>query len=115
MLELRPRLIGARGLPAWHDAPSLQRAIEFASKGKSMSKLAVPIAILGKIEKARMGKAVNETVEIELDGAEGRILWEMVGDLPPEAYWVGDYPPIKTIREFLDELEEAVSGDQSSS
>ena len=108
VLKLKPRLEGSQGIPAWHDAIALQRGIEFASKGRSMSQLAVPLDILRKVQKVRVKAAFNATLEIELDEAEGEILWGMVENLPPEAFWRGPHPPLLTIREFLDEVEEAL-------
>lgn len=75
-----------------------------------MPQLGVPLAILAKIQKAGVGAAVNEAWEIELDEAEGKILLEMTENLPPEAYSRLPHPPLLTIKEFRDGLEEVING-----
>lgn len=110
-MELKPRLMNEQGLPGWHDALALQRAIDYSGRGKPMSKLGVQIAIAGRLQVARVEARgqINAVLEIEVSDGEGKVLWEAVGDLPPEAYYPGGLPPLLTIREFLDDLKEQLN------
>jgi len=115
ILKLKPRLDNnPAGIPAWHDALALQAAIDFSSRGKPMSQLGVVLVVAGKIQAARAqaGGQINPIIEIELSEGEGRVLWEAIGDLAPEAYWGRTpNPPILTIKKMLDEIKEQLDGE----
>lgn len=73
-----------------------------------MSQSAVQVGIAAKIQVARVEARgqVNAVLEIELSDGEGKVLWETIRDLPPEAFWGRTpYPPTLTIREMLNEIE----------
>ena len=112
-LVLKPRMETPQGIPVWHDAVALQRAIDYSSRRKPMSQLGVQVTVAGRLQVAMRegGGQVNAVLEIEVSEGEGKVLWDAIGDLPPEGYWAGPAPPLVTVGEFVEDVREQLIGE----
>ena len=88
-LMLKPRFPGDDEKPRWHDAYMLQTAIDAIAQGKPFSKVALWLAIAGKIQ-YELEKleyvAIPPEFTIELRNVEARKLWEEICKLKPEQF-----------------------------
>lgn len=88
-LILKDRFPGADGKSRWHDGFVLQTAIDAIAKGKSFSKIALWLAIAGKIQYEFEKAPANEVpgpITVELRNVEARKLWEEICKLKPEEF-----------------------------
>jgi len=88
-LILRPRFAGDDGKARWHDAFVLQTAIDAIAKGKPFSKMALWLAIAGKVQyelEKTDTKEVPGDITIELRNIEARKLWEEICKLKTDDF-----------------------------